>query len=386
MTELHACRQTLLRYKTMATDKKKSTRKSRKKTAPKRVDSMPTQSSRREKFKSLAKGLSARRKSYLSRRPHRSFKLTRRRDYKRSLKLPGYISMTKQVFGILLWNKRIFIGLAITYAVLTLLLSSIMSEDTYQELKNFVDQAGSEEGMNGFVSLMSIFWGVFTGQVLGASIGSVGSASQAPAILFGVFSWLASIMLLRAILAGKKPKMRDGLYSSGGPVLALIVLVGVIVIQSIPGALAFIAYTAAESTGMFSQTATLMLFGGAAILLSVLSLYWITGTLIAMVIATLPGMYPMHAIKLAGDIVVGRRMRVLLRLLWMVILLLLIWVIVLIPVILIDGALKSAMPSLTWLPIVPVVALFLMSFSIVFAAAYVYLFYRKVVQDDADPA
>ena len=62
------------------------------------------------------------------------------------------------------------------------------------------------------------------------------------------------------------------------------------------------------------------------------------------------------------------------------------WLVVLLPIILLDGALKSAMPDLEWLPLVPFTALMLMAFSVVFEAAYIYLFYRKVVEDDSAPA
>jgi hypothetical protein len=157
-------------------------------------------------------------------------------------------------------------------------------------------------------------------------------------------------------------------------------------LQLIPAAIALIAYGAADASGLLDQTAMLMLFGGGAILLATLSLYWATSTIIAMIVATLPGMYPMQAIKIAGDLVIGRRIRVLLRLLWSIVLLLLMWVVVLLPMILLDGALKSAIPGLDWLPLVPVTALLLMAWSVVFEAAYVYVLYRKVVDDDAAPA
>ena len=128
-----------------------------------------------------------------------------------------------------------------------------------------------------------------------------------------------------------------------------------------------------------------MLAGGATGLVAVLSLYWITSTIIAMVIVTLPGMYPMKALRLAGDIAVGRRIRILLRLTWLVVLLLLAWAVVLIPTIVLDGALASAMPIMANVPIVPMAALLLASFSVVFSASYVYVLYRKVVEDDSAP-
>lgn len=333
----------------------------------------------------LAK-LSEAQKKYLKRRPHRSFRLSRRRDYKRSLKLPGYWAMTRQVFGILARNKRVFIGLALLYGALVVLLSSMMSQDLYSELRSAVDEAAEEGGIGSTVSSLALFWGVFTSQWTGAASGDAGSSQQIFSVLFGLYLWLAVIWMLRAIMAGKKPKIRDGLYGSGGPVLALLALVCVMLIQLIPAAVALIAYGAADASGLLDQTAILMLFGGGAFLLITLSLYWATSTFLAMIVVALPGMYPMQAMRVAGDLAVGRRLRILLRLFWSIILLLAVWVVVLLPIIALDGALKSAVPDLDWLPVVPFTALMLMSFSLVFEASYIYIFYRKVVDDDTAPA
>ena len=330
--------------------------------------------------------LKKRRDNYLKRRPHRTFRRTRRRDYKRSLKLPGYWSLTVQVLTIINKNKRLFIGLALLYGLLTILLSSMMSQDAYDQIKAVADSA-RENGLYGaFAVNISLFWGVFTSQLSGASISEVGSSQQIFSVLLGLYAWLTVVWLLRSIMSGKKPRLRDGLYGSGGPVLALVVLLCILVIQMIPAAIALIAYAAADASGLLDQTAILMLFGGGAILLGVLSLYWMTSTVIAMVVATLPGMYPMQAIKIAGDLVIGRRVRILLRLLWSVVLLFIFWLVILLPVILLDGALKSAIPGLSWLPLVPITAIILVAWSVVFGAAYVYVFYRRIIDDDSAPA
>lgn len=330
--------------------------------------------------------LSERRKAFLARRPHRSFRLTKRRDYKRSLKLPGYWLLTLGVFRVLFRNKKTFLSLALLYSFLMLLLASVMSQDAYSQIRNVVDGANEDGFFGDVIPTLAIFWEVFTGQIAGAASGSAGSSQQIIGGLLGLFTWLSTIWLLRGVMAGKKPKMRDGVYSSGGPVVALFVLVVIILIQLLPAALAIILYGAADTSGLLSQTAVLMLFGGGAVLLITLSLYWATSTFFAMIIVALPGMYPMRALKLAGDLVVGRRIRVLLRLLWLIVLLVVVWAAVLIPIILIDSALKSSIPALSWLPLVPISALFLMTFSIIISASYIYIFYRKVVEDDAVPA
>lgn len=324
--------------------------------------------------------------NFLKRRPHRSFRLTKRRDYNRSLNIPGYWSMTARVLGVLKANWRLFLGLGLSAGIFMFLFSNMISQDTYSSVKDAIGEAQDGGILAGAVPVIALFWGVFTGQFSGSSSGLVGSYEQIFGAVVGLFTWLTTIWLLRSIMAGNRPKMRDGLYSSGGPIVALAVLLMIILIQLVPAAIAIIFYGAADTSRLLDQTSMLMLFGGGAILLVTLSIYWTTSTLIAMVIVTLPGMYPLRALKLSGDLVVGRRIRILLRLLWPMLLLAIAWAAIVIPAILIDGALKSAIPGLDWLPIVPTVAMLMMVLSIIFMASYVYIFYRKVVEDDSSPA
>jgi hypothetical protein len=58
-------------------------------------------------------------------------------------------------------------------------------------------------------------------------------------------------------------------------------------------------------------------------------------------------------------------------------------VIILLPAIFIDMALRTWLPSVaSWLPVVPFVLLASMSFIIIWVVAYVYLLYRKLVDNE----
>jgi hypothetical protein len=97
-------------------------------------------------------------------------------------------------------------------------------------------------------------------------------------------------------------------------------------------------------------------------------------------------MYPMRAIRAAGDLVVGRRLRVLLRLLWLGLVTIITWLIIMIPIILLDDWIKRLVPAISWLPLVPLTIIAMSSLTLVFAASYIYLLYRRIVDDDAAPA
>ena len=90
----------------------------------------------------------------------------------------------------------------------------------------------------------------------------------------------------------KKSENARGLYSSGSPIIALIIVIGVFLIQMVPAAVAVIIYSALNASGVLNQTPILMAAGGAAILIVAMSVYWATSTVFAMIIVTLPGMYP----------------------------------------------------------------------------------------------
>jgi hypothetical protein len=111
-----------------------------------------------------------------------------------------------------------------------------------------------------------------------------------------------------------------------------------------------------------------------------MTLYWICSSFIALIIVALPGVYPFRAISAAGDLVVGRRLKLVLRLLFMMLPVILMWLIALVPAILIDGWL-----GLTWQPLVPIVVLFLTTLTLIWCATYIYLLYRKMVDDPTPP-
>ncbi len=339
---------------------------------------MPT-SSKKSWFKKFTATQKKRYNDFMNRRPHRSFQLTRRRDYVRPLALPGNISFTGEVTKTLWKYKKIFLWLIVIYVLLYALLVGVQSQETYTTLTDTLKDTGSE--------VFSGNWGA-VGQagLLFLTVASSGVSSEATeaqqifSVLIFLLVWLTTVWLLRNLLAGHKVKLRDGLYNSGSPLFSMMVITLFIAIQLIPIAVAVIGYNAATTSGLIAAGgAGAMLFWLGAALLTVLSLYWITSSLFAMIIVTLPGMYPYQAIKTAGDIMLGRRIKMLLRWLWMALIIALAWAIIMIPIILLDMGLKSLWPAITWLPIVPVVALITAAGSTVWVSAYVYLLYRKVV-------
>lgn len=313
--------------------------------------------------------------------PHRSFSRTYRRDAVRPLVLPGYFSFTVQVFKTIFAHKRIFLTIALIHALLYAVLVGVGSQEAYRELVDLLKESTEEFFGGGYGA-------VWQSSVLFMTIASTGlsneltSVQQLLSIVLLVVMWLSVVWLLRNILAGKKVKVRDGLYNSGTPLFASLMVALLMIAQLIPVGIAFVGYAAASSVGMLDGGVEAMLFWLAAGLLGVLSLYWIVSSFFALIIITIPGTYPLWALHTSSKLVSGRRMQLLLRLVWQVGVTMVTWAAVLIPVILIDAGLKQLIPAIEWVPIVPLILVALTSWTVLWTCVYIYLLYRKVVDNE----
>ncbi len=321
----------------------------------------------------------------LRRRPHRSFHMTRRRDYVRSLKLPGYWQFTSDVIKLLWSHKKLFGLLVLIYTILYSAVAGVGAQDAYSNLTTALKQTGSDvfSGAWGGVGQAGLL--LVTTFTTGLTPNPTGAQSTLVIIII-FMTWLTSIWLLRNLMAGHNVRLRDGIYSSGSPIISTLIVGMILAIQSLPLAVLILIYNAATFSGLIDGGVEAMLFWIVAILIIVLVLYWMTSTIIGLVVVTLPGMYPFQAIKTAGDLVIGRRVRVLLRLVWMVVWTIVVWLVVAIPIIMFDSWLKTVLPAIQWLPLVPIVVLFMAALSLVWMSTYTYILYRKVVEDDATPA
>lgn len=311
----------------------------------------------------------------------KSFRPVRRRDYVTSWKLPGFWKFSIEVFNVLYKNKKLFLKFVALYALVSFVVVGLLSQESFKLLDSSVNQLGGNAvagELSGFVQNAAVFAGVLTG----AFTQPLSETQQLYMSLLFIFSWLSIVWTLRQLLAGQKNlKLRDALYNAGAPFVSTLVLSFILLVQLIPMTIAALGYGAALETGVFNDTLMTVLFWCVALLFVVASLYWVTSTLIGLVIVTLPGMYPVKALKSAGKLVVGRRLKILYRYSWMVLNIVTVWAVIVIPAIII-----SRVSWLAWLPIVPIVVLLLTSASVVYSSAYIYLLYRKLVDGEKSTA
>lgn len=270
-------------------------------------------------------------------------------------------------------NWKLFLTFFILYLTASAVLLGVVNQSNY----NTITSALKSTDPNVWARTFALFGAAVTGGLNPTATAN----GQLLAVILGLVAWLTLVWLLRHIVNGATVKLREGLYGGSAPLISTVLVVAFGLVQCIPLIAVAISYSAAVSTGLLNNGIEAMLYYGAAGLLVLLSLYWLTSTFIALIVVTLPGMYPLAAIRAAGDLVVGRRLRLILRLMWLFALVFVVWLVVLVPIILLDDWL-----AIPWLPLVPVTILGLGTVSLIMASTYIYLLYRKLVDDDAKPA
>lgn len=259
--------------------------------------------------------------------PHKSFRRTYREDYQRDLKAPGVAEHIARSFEILFKNWKLFLPLLIIGALIYII----------------------AVGVTGFFSETG---GVF-------------------AVIVFLFLWLTTIFFARQILAKHKVTFRDGVYNSMAPMTSTFVISFIVVIQCLPIILLVIAYASAVQTDFLSTPFYALLFLGFAIVMITISGYLLSSSLIALVAVTAPGIYPFNALKNASVLMMGRRIRFLLRVVALLFVLAVIWAIIMLPL----AALKPSTEVLN------VIITILACFSAMYISVYLYLYYRWLLKN-----
>lgn len=254
--------------------------------------------------------------------PHRSFRRTYREDYIRELNVPGMGQHIYESFWWFVKEHRVFLPLFMLVSLSEILVVNLTYETTM----------------------------VFT-------------------ILIFLLIWLTVIFVLRQRMAKHQVGLRDALYNSMTPLVSSLVVFITIVIQCVPIFLLLMAYSAAIQTEFLNMPFYAFLFLGFAGLMITISSYLLSSSLIALVAVSAPGIYPWKALMTAAELMIGRRIRFLLRIVALIMMLGLLWMIILLPL----SVLK--LPS----EVLAVIVAILSCFSMIYTTIYLYLYYRYLL-------
>ena len=321
-------------------------------------------------------------------RLHRSFRRSYREDYERQTDLPGLLSHVAATFKIIRQNLKIFLPLIGLIVFLYIVLVGLMTENTFQEFKDSLDRTNKElvSGRLGNLGRAAL---TLVGAVTTGGLTTMNDAQKIFSVLLCIITWLVSIYLTRHLLANHHPRMRDGLYNALAPLISTLFVALIIFIELIPIMLVIITYQAAVSTEFLKTPFYALIYFIFASLMTILSTYLASSSLLGLIAVSAPGLYPLNAIETARNLIAGRRIRFIVRLLYLFICVALIYVVVVLPAILLDILVKGAFPWLNDLsiPFVPAILLIVTVFVFVFVSIYLYLFYRQLLdyKDDFYP-
>lgn len=307
---------------------------------------------------------------------HKSFRRSYREDYLRQTSTPGLLSHAMITFKTIFRHWRTFLPFIALMVFLYIFAVGLMSEDFYKQFQDSIDETSSELAagqISNFAKASILLISTVTSGGLDAGMGE--SQTIFMLILFLVM-WLVTIFLLRHFLAGEKPRLRDGLYNALAPLLSTLLVFVVIFIQSIPIMLVIITYSAAILTNFLATPFYALVYFIFAALMLLLSGYLLSSSIIALVAVTAPGVYPMTALFAASDLMAGRRLKIVLRAIYLIFVVAIVYIITMLPIILLDLWFKSMWEWITGWPIVPFFLLVVTCFVFMYATTYLYLYYR----------
>ena len=320
-------------------------------------------------------------------RLHRSFKRSYYEDYQRKTELPSLTSQASAAFKMFFKFWKIFLPLLLIFVGLYIFLIGAMSENTLADVKANVEQTNKDvaDGKIGTVGKAGL---TLLGIISTGGLTTMNDAQIVIAVLLFTIIWLVTIYLARHLLAGHQEiKMRDGFYSALSPLVSTLVVGLIIFLEAVPIMLTIIVFQVALTTEFLSTPFYALLFFMFAALMITLSLYLLSSSFFAIIVVSAPGLYPLTAVRMAKNLIMGRRLRFLIRVFYLVIIVALLYLLLLMPAIIFDGALKA---QFAWLaeskiPFVAIIQLTITVFIFIYLSIYFYLFYRALhdYNDDA---
>ncbi len=262
---------------------------------------------------------------------------------------------------VLIENWQVFGGIMLIYLVLELLLvqglSLLSSGGSLQQTKSILD--GASNLLNTTGSLFLLLIGNGTGN----------SSSTAYQFILLITISLVLIWALRQCYLGEKIRIRDTFYRGVAPLVTFFLVLLTIGVEFIPGTIGVILYSAVATNGIASTLVEKELWGVISIVLALVTIYFASGTLFALYIVTLENMTPVRAIKMANQLVKGRRVSIMARVVFLPIAAFVILAILLTPFLLF--AVKAA----------PVAFFVVTAFMVAILHSYLYGLYRELLNE-----
>lgn len=261
---------------------------------------------------------------------YQSFRLQKRIKPKKVKPLPSSWRLWVNSINFLRQNwKKVGTFLIIYMLLYILLVRGLGSAIDFGEVKDGLTESG--ESTNVLVRSL-----IFFGLLVGASSSTSSDTAAAYQSVVFIIGSLAFVWLLRALQGRDKKsvRVRDGFYLGMYPLVPVVIVLFVLIVEAIPLSIAtFLLNTLLSMSGISAlETFIFVLLAG---LISLLSLYLISGTWAALYIVSLPNAEPMKAIRASNNLMSVHRWQVMRRLLALVLFLVLTAAILVVPLLMV---------------------------------------------------
>ena len=239
---------------------------------------------------------------------YRPFQLQKRLKSYRT-PIAGPFRLLFRAIKLLVTEWRLFGGIILIYLLLEVLLvqglSLITSGSSLDTTKNLIQ--GTANAASTSASLFLLLIGNGTGN----------SSSSAYQFMLILLISLVLIWAIRQRYLGAKVRIRDAFYQGIAPFVQFFLVLLTIGLELIPGVIGIILYTAVANNGIAASFVERMLWVVLVSMLVLVSCYYIAGTVFALYIVTLNDMTPVRALKMANQLVVGRRIALMTRIVFL---------------------------------------------------------------------
>jgi hypothetical protein len=276
--------------------------------------------------------------------------------------LPSSFRIFWHALEIINEHYRLFFGIVIVYAMVnTVLVRGFATGVDVSSIKNDVSGAFHGDAKAAGTSFTLFVY------LLGGTGNSANASAGAYQSFLIIITSLVIIYALRQIYAGVIPTIRESYYKACYPLVTVFLVMIVVAVQIIPFAIGAAVFSAIIGGGIALTIVEQIGTGVLCLGLIILSLRWISTSLFALYIVTLPDMTPMKALRSAKDLVRYRRLEVSRKILFLPIAVLVCFALVMTPII------------LFFTPASAYAFFILTSIGLMIIHSYMYTFYRELL-------
>lgn len=297
----------------------------------------------------------------LKQSPYKSFRLQKPIKHPAG-RVPNSFIIFKKCLKHLFKYWKLFLGITLVYALLTLILVKGFGLSTA-----LADIKSSLEALfQGKTNNLTTGFTLFT-FLLGSAGGTTSPQASVYQTFLIVVVSLVIIWSLRHTYTGTKVSVKEAYYKGLAPLIPFVLVLFVIGLELIPMIIGNFLYAVAVNNSIAVTLLEKSLWVLLMFFLALLSLYMITSTIFALYIVTLPDLTPMQALWSARELVRYRRWSILRKILFLPLLLVILAALIVVPIILV------ATPIAAWI----FFALTMLSLPLIHS--YMYSLYRELL-------